>query len=181
MASALKRLHDSHRTLRGLGIPHGLIGAWAVIAWGRVRATRDVDWLAEIPPSRLKAVMAAFAALGAPEWRPPGQDDPIAGLIRVVPSAEDEPVVDILLASKAADRAALARCAEVVIGSGPLPAVRREDIIAMKLQSGGGMDIDDARALLQNPAVQFDEELLHEACAARRVTRLLKDIRGEPV
>lgn len=80
----LQRLRQSHKTLSALGIPHGLIGGWAVIAWGRVRATRDLDWLALIPDSRRKEVIAALSEYGSPEWRPPGEDDPIAGLIRVV-------------------------------------------------------------------------------------------------
>ena len=42
----LRLLQASHETLEALGIAHGLIGGWAVIAWGHVRATRDLDWLA---------------------------------------------------------------------------------------------------------------------------------------
>ncbi len=70
----LERLRASHESLEALGIPHGLIGGWAVIAWGRVRATRDLDWLAIIPASH-----------------------PIAGLIRVVPTNEEDAVLDILM------------------------------------------------------------------------------------
>ncbi len=177
--SPLKSLHSSHQILLELGIPHGLIGGWAVIAWGRVRATRDVDWLAIIPPSRIKEVTAAFLPFGTPEWRPPGEDDPVAGLIRVEPRASEEASIDILIAGKAADRAALSRRIDVVLGGGTLPAVRPEDIIAMKLQSGGGLDLEDAEALLMSQGATLDEAMLSEACRARRVGALLERIRAE--
>lgn len=176
--SPLKRLHSSHQILAKLRIPHGLIGGWAVIAWGRVRATRDLDWLALITPSRIKEITAAFLPLGAPEWRPPGEDDPIAGLIRVAPAIAEEATIDILIAGKPADRVALSRCIDVELGGGSLPAVRPEDIIAMKLQSGGGLDLEDARALLKSQGTTLDEAMLSEACRARRVGALLERIRG---
>jgi hypothetical protein len=167
--SPLESLHATHRALESLAIPHGLIGGWAVIAWGRVRATRDVDWLATIPRSRKTEVIRALSDLGSIDWREPGEDDPVDGLIRIVPEDEDRPVIDILLARKAEDRAALSRCLQIELGSTVVPAVGPEDIIAMKLQAGGGLDYEDARALLQAQAGRLDEALLSEACTARRV------------
>lgn len=165
----VKRLLESHEALQSLGIPHGLIGGWAVIAWGRVRATRDLDWLALIPATRRKELLKALAPFGAAEWRAPGDDDPVAGLIRVVPADEEEPVLDILAAAGSADRQALSRCVQIDLGSGSLPAVRPEDIIAMKLQAGGGLDYEDARELLRIQAGRLDQAMLEEACRERRV------------
>lgn len=179
---ALKLLRQSHKTLSDLAVPHGLIGGWAVAAWGRVRVTRDLDWLADIPPSRRKEALAALTAFGKPEWRPPGQDDPVAGgLIRVVPKREADAAIDVVLVAGAADRIALSRCVPVDLGAGSLPAVRPEDIIAMKLQAGGPVDLDDARGLLQVQTGRLDEGILSEACRSRRVTLLLKKIRGGAV
>lgn len=151
------------------------------MAWGRIRATKDLDWLAAIPASRRKEVLAGLAALGTPEWRPPGEDDPVAGLIRITPTSDEESVIDILIADKAVDRVALSRCVPVDLGQDSLPSVRPEDLIAMKLQSGGGTDIDDVRGVLESQAGKLDETLLEEACRARRVGALLKRIRSEPV
>lgn len=173
----IERLSASHETLEALGLPHGLIGGWAVIAWGRVRATRDLDWLAIIPASRRKEILAALAPFGKAEWRDAGEDDPIAGLIRVVPADEEEAVLDILLASGSADREALSRCIQVELGRGSLPAVRPEDIIAMKLQAGGGLDYDDAKELLRIQAGRLDETMLEAVCRKRRVLDRLALIR----
>ncbi|MDE2143691.1 MAG: hypothetical protein KGL74_06755 [Elusimicrobia bacterium] len=165
----LNGLHAAHATLQSLGVRHGLIGGWAVIAWGRVRATRDVDWIADIPMSRKREMLAGLASLGSVDWRTPGEDDPLAGLIRIVPEDEEKPLIDILLAAGPADRAAISRCVEIELGNGRIPTVRPEDIIAMKLQAGGGLDYEDARALLQIQDRRLDEKLLIDACAARRV------------
>ena len=173
----LESLHAAHRTLKSLGIPHGLIGGWAVIAWGRVRATRDVDWLAAIARTRKAEITKALSVLGEVDWREPGEDDPIDGLIRIIPKDDERPVTDILIASKAADRAALSRCLEITLGESSVPAVGPEDIIGMKLQAGGGLDYEDARALLQMQAGKLDENLLKEICAARRVSNRLALLR----
>lgn len=165
----LESLHAAHEALQSLQIPHGLIGGWAVIAWGRVRATRDVDWLALIPRSRKAELLKALSALGRVDWHEPGEDDPIAGLVRIVPEDDERPVIDILLAAGAADHAALSRCLHIELGRSSVPAVGPEDIIAMKLQAGGGLDYEDARALLQMQAERLDEALLREACASRSV------------
>jgi hypothetical protein len=165
----LAGLYDAHRVLAALHVPHGLIGGWAAIAWGRVRATRDVDWLADFAPSKIKTILEAMTPLGAAEWRAPGEDDPIAGLIRVVPPDERKPMIDVLVANGRADRQALERCIEIELGQGPLPAVRPEDIVAMKLQAGGGLDYEDARAILQAQAKKMDELMLLDACRARKV------------
>lgn len=170
-------IHAANSALKALEIPYGLIGGWAVIAWGRVRATRDVDWLAVIRPSRKTEVLKALSSLGAVEWRAPGEDDPIAGLIRIVPEDEEKPVIDILLAAKAADREALSRCVDLDLGQGPVPAVRPEDIIAMKLQAGGGLDYEDAKAILQVQSERIDQAVLESACAARRVSNRLASLR----
>ena len=173
----LAHLLATHEVLESVGVSHGLIGGWAVIAWGRVRATRDVDWLAEIPVSRKKEILLLLAAFGKPDWREAGEDDPIAGLIRVVPKTEDGIVTDILLARSKADREALGRCVRVEISGCLLPTVRPEDIVAMKLQAGGGLDCDDACAILSAQSEKIDEALLLTACRRRRVLDRLALIR----
>lgn len=174
----LELIRRSHEILAKLGIGHALIGGWAVIAWGRVRATRDIDWLAEIPPSKRKDLLAALTPLGAPEWRPPGEDDPIAGLIRVSPKASDGYFIDILFARSPADRRAVAKAVAVDIGGGEIPSVPPEEIIAMKLQAGGGLDLDDAKELLRVHAGKLDAGELEEACRSRRSLDALHRLRA---
>lgn len=178
----LRLIRRSHEVLEELGIRHGLIGGWAVIAWGRIRVTRDLDWLAEVPTARRKPLLTALERLGKPLWRPPGIDDPLpAGLIRVSPKDSGDPVIDIILAARAADVSALGRCESVPMGTGSVPAVRPEDLVAMKLEAGGGLDVEDARELLKTQARTIDSKILEQACRARRVNKLLSKLRAEPL
>jgi hypothetical protein len=171
------QLVATHEVLKSARIPHGLIGGWAAIAWGRVRATRDIDWLAAVPVSRKKEVLALLSSFGEPEWREAGEDDPVAGLIRVVPTGTAGAVTDVLLARSGADRDALERCTSVDISGHKIPTVAPEDIVAMKLQAGGGLDYDDAQAILRVQAEKIDEALLAAVCRQRKVLDRLELIR----
>lgn len=48
----------------------------------------------------------------------------------------------------------------------------------MKLQAGGGLDYEDARAILKVQEKTLDEELLLAACGERRVLERLALIRA---
>ena len=98
---------------RRLAFQYGLSAVAAGIAWGRVRATRDVDWLAAIPVTRKKEILTLLQAFGEPDWREAGEDDPVSGLIRVVPTSARGIVSDILFARSGADFDALKRCVPV--------------------------------------------------------------------
>ena len=174
----LSQIAATHKLLESARIPHGLIGGWAAAVWGRVRATRDVDWLAAVPVSRKTEILALLSAFGEPDWREAGEDDPVSGLIRIVPTAEHGAVTDILLARSGEDRDALERCMTVAIAGGTeIPTVRPEDIIAMKLQAGGGLDYEDAKAILLTQAATIDEALLTAACRRRKASDRLEFIR----
>jgi hypothetical protein len=175
----LSQIIATHEALESARIAHGLIGGWAAIAWGRVRATRDVDWLAVVPISRKKEILSVLSAFGEPDWREAGQDDPVSGPIRVVPTTERGAVTDVLLARSGEDLEALKRCLLVDISGRKIPTVRPEDIIAMKLQAGRGLDYDDARAILLTQSEKIDEALLLAACRRRKAADRLKLIRGK--
>lgn len=156
--------------------PHALIGGWAVNAWGVARATIDVDLIANYPrpPQRLLAELSeSFEA----EWRAPGIDDPIDGLIRLSSRAKPGLEIDLLRAAKAADRRALERATTVELEGLKIPLVRPEDLLAMKLQAGGGLDWQDAKAVYAVKKGTLDEPLLEQACRERRVSDRLARLR----
>jgi hypothetical protein len=92
--SVLDDLRLTHKILQRLKIPHALIGGWATVAWGAVRATY----------------------------------------------------------------------------------VCREDLIAMKLAAGGGLDFHDVQAILSIHGKTMDRQLLENSCRRLRVDRILKKI-----
>ena len=155
--------------LRGLKLPHALIGGWAVVARGSLRTSEDIDLMVDLPPSRRKALLAELAGDYEAEWLAGGEDDPIPGLIRARPREVNTYPVDFVTARGSADRAALARASAVTAEGVTIPVVQAEDLIAIKLEAGGGQDYEDARQLLAICAGSLNEVLLLELCRLRKV------------
>lgn len=162
-----------------MGLPHALIGGWAVITWGFLRASDDLDLMIELPASRRKELLTELSSDYEAKWLEGGQDDPISGLVRAAPRQKEGFPVDFLVASSAADRTALSRAVAVSAEGLMIPVVRPEDLIAMKLEAGGGQDYEDVRRLLAVLAGKLDEVLLKESCSARRVVDRLALVRGQ--
>ena len=157
------------RVLKKLGLPHALIGGWAVIAWGFARASEDIDLMIDLPPSRRRDLIRALSEDYSAEWRAPGEDDPVAGLLRLTPVDPDGFPADLLVLRGAQDRDAVARAATIEADGVKIPVVRPEDLIAMKLEAGGGQDYEDVRRLLSLLTGKLDEKLLEKSCRARKV------------
>lgn len=154
--------------LRKLKLPHALIGGWAVIAWGFLRASDDLDLMVGLPTPRRRELLEALSANFKAQWLESGPDDPVPGLIRAFPRDEGGLPVDLIPARGRPDRAALSRAVEVTVEGVAIPVVGPEDLLAMKLEAGGGQDYEDVRRLLGILADRLDEARLQESCRERR-------------
>ncbi|MDD5304606.1 MAG: nucleotidyl transferase AbiEii/AbiGii toxin family protein [Elusimicrobia bacterium] len=163
--------------LRGMELSHALIGGWAVIVWGYLRTSEDIDLLVDLPASRRKELIAALGEDYEAEWLAGGEDDPVPGLVRAVPRSADHFPVDLLPVRGRADRGALSRAVAVAVEGISIPVVSPEDLIAMKLEAGGGQDYADARRLLEVLKGGLDETRLEEACRERHALDRLALIR----
>lgn len=163
--------------LRGLELPHALIGGWAVIVWGYLRTSEDIDLLIELPASRRRELIAALGEDYEAEWLAGGQDDPIPGLLRARPRSAEYFPVDLIPVRGRADRGTLSRAVRVAVEGISIPVVAPEDLIAMKLEAGGGQDYEDARRLLEVVKGGLDEARLAQSCRERRVLDRLALIR----
>jgi len=168
-ATPFREIERILRALEKLGLAHALIGGWAVIAWGFVRASEDIDMMVDLPPSRRSELLEALSADYEAEWRAPGEDDPVDGLVRLSPRDPKGFPADLLVMRGPQDRAAVARAAVIEAEGVRIPVVRPEDLIAMKLKAGGGQDYEDVRRLLSLLAGRLDEKLLNESCRERKV------------
>lgn len=160
-------------------VPFALIGGWAVISWGFVRASDDIDFLIDVSPSKRRELLAALGKDWKAEWAPGGDDDPLVGIIRAEPKGGGLPV-DLLLARNAADRKALSRAKVLDLAGARLPLISPEDLIAMKLEAGGGQDYEDVRRLLELLGDKLDSAALDGACEERRVADRLALARARP-
>ena len=171
---------DIHRVLlilQKLKLPHVLIGGWAVIAWGYLRASEDIDLMVDLPSSQRSELLAALAEDYKPEWHAGGQDDPIPGMIRAQPRSAGDFPVDLILPRGRVDRAAISRAVSITAEGITIPIARPEDLIAMKLEAGGGQDYEDAQRLLDVLKGRLDEMMLQEACKSRKVLDRLAFLR----
>lgn len=168
MRSPLSGICEVAAILRSEKVAHALIGGWAVITWGYLRTSDDFDLLVDLPPSKRRRLLAALSGRWDAEWVPGGEDDPIPGLVRARPKDKGLPV-DLLPATRAADREALSRAIEVPIEGGSIPVVAPEDLIAMKLEAGGGQDYEDVRRLLSVLGAKLDSGMLRRRCDERLV------------
>lgn len=152
-----KLLQDASLALQ-IRIRFALIGGLAVAAWGVVRATQDIDLLADSNPSPLKNTdlqrrLERFLERRScrAEWRVGGIDDPIPLLLRVeMPRPGRGIKADILWAHKRWQRETLARTIRLSVLRMEVVILHPEDLILLKLGAGGPQDLLDVEGLLSN-------------------------------
>lgn len=176
----LDSLADVQRLLECRSARHAVIGGWAAISWGAIRTTNDIDLLAEIPRGIRKSLTSDLAGLGYdPEWRRGDIDDPIPELLRLSPKDPQMRLpVDILIATRSFERAALDRAVHIELDGWKMPVLRAEDIVALKLRAGGGVDYSDVKAILRVQADKLDGKLLEDSCAENKVLDELRRLRA---
>ncbi|MBI4345406.1 MAG: hypothetical protein HY553_01020 [Elusimicrobia bacterium] len=173
MRSPIEDIAAIAALLKSLAIPHALIGGWAVVSWGYLRASEDIDFLIELPAPGRRGLLSALSKGWNAEWIAGGQDDPIPGMIKAEPKAGGLPV-DLLPTRGRADRSALIRALAVTIEGAAIPVIAPEDLVAMKLAAGGGQDYEDARRLLEILSGKLDAARLSASCDERKVGDRLK-------
>ena len=186
---ALKILHklllDAFAELQ-LPIRFALIGGLAMSAWGVVRATEDIDLLADNTPSPLSkltlrdSVKKFLEDRGCKvEWRVGDVDDPIPLLLRItLPRAAHNLTADVLWAHKRWQREALGRIIKLRVSRMEVYVLHPEDLILMKLEAGGPRDLLDIEEMLFKAPSELNlRRLKRKAAQLRLGTELSKCLR----
>ena len=185
-----KLLEDASKALH-VSIDFALIGGLAVSTWGAVRATQDIDLLADSDPSpigdwRMRETLAKFLVKKRckVEWRVGDPGDPIPLLLRVEFSRSSRKLyTDILWAHKRWHQEALRRRLEVLLGKSRVFVLHPEDLILLKLDAGSPQDLLDVQALLASKPPALDIDRLQRSAARIRLQKLLdsclQDIPGK--
>ena len=168
-----------------------LLGGLAVSTWGVMRATQDIDFLADSDPSPIKNLalrdqLAKFIERQncRADWRVGDYDDPIPLLLKIeLPAALGSVGADILWAHKRWQREALERAIDIEIDGSKIPVLHPEDLILMKLEAGGPQDFLDVQQLLAVAPPQLDVRRLKKTAERLRLGKLLenclRDISGK--
>jgi len=163
-------------------IRFALIGGLAVATWGVVRATQDIDFLADSDPTtvgdvkfreRLKNFIQR--QYGDADWHVGEHDDPIPLLLRIeLPPAYGGLGTDILWAHKRWQREALQRRVTVDVLRRRVYVLHPEDLILMKLDAGGPQDLLDVQQLLSAHLPRLSIRRLKENAARVRLGKTLE-------
>lgn len=145
--SLLRRVFE---VAEGRSVPLALIGGVALAAHGIVRATKDADLLS-----------TDLGLLDAAVWMPLEEEsvtvsvhrgdaeDPLAGVVRF--RRDPEPPVDLVLGRERWLDGVLARRQPIELSGESLQVVTAADLVLLKLDAGGPIDLIDARLLLSGP------------------------------
>ena len=162
-------------------IGFALIGGLSVAAWGVVRATQDIDFLADSEPSpisdlKLRNGLKSYLERRhcRVEWRVGDYDDPVPLLLRIIlPRSYDGLGADVLWAHKRWQRDALARSITVKLARRQVQVLHPEDLILLKLEAGGSQDLADIEGLLADPPIELNLDRLKGAATRLRLGKVL--------
>lgn len=147
---SLVRFLDSRK------VPYMVIGGIAGLAWGRQRATFDIDitlWAARREGELLAALAQTF---------PPRVPDPEAfvGKTRVLPVSVGGVNADLIFGQLLYEEAAILRARPIQLAGATVRVCTPEDLIAHKIISERDKDREDVRELIALRAVSLDRGYL---------------------
>ena len=155
-----------------LNIPFALAGGHAVAAWGVVRTTRDIDFLANAAGELAVKLVLELKKTGFNAiYRKGDEHDPLRGVIRVEAkgSADAEPV-DIVLGIRNMPQGIFKRSLSLDFLGLEIPIVAPEDLIILKCLAGGPIDLEDARSILEIMKGKLDKKYLEGELKRCRLT-----------
>jgi len=179
-------LRDAFRavveTLAETGVPHAFIGALPVLAWGRVRATTDIDLVVAVGAEwgRLCAALARRGMIERKQIGPTTATDPLPD-VAVFYSSGDPPVrIDVFVAKTDFERAVVATAREASVLGMTVRLARPEASIIYKLLAQRRLDLDDVEGIFearQAAGETLDWRFLDEWAAAWGITDRLEPYR----
>ncbi|NGZ07775.1 MAG: hypothetical protein CV088_00075 [Nitrospira sp. LK70] len=135
-----------------------LVGALAVNAWGRLRATKDIDLLVLSDlPSRTK-LLDALLAQGFQIDETWTEQNPMAKDVVMRLAHRSYPTIplDLLFAHDPQSQSALTRRRSLQLFGITLYVCGPEDLILLKLKASRPHDFEDALGVVKNPHIQLD-------------------------
>jgi hypothetical protein len=143
-------------------LPFCLIGALALGAHGKPRATYDIDLLILAEHETCESYVAAVRRQGfeiSERWR---AANPMARNVVVRlhhPMLPDFPL-DFVFATSSLHQSTLNRRSNVTLGTIQVPVCSPEDLILLKLLAGRPRDFDDVMGIIGKPATRLDLDYL---------------------
>lgn len=161
-ADLLSFLNTVQVVLSGLSIPHCVIGAVALGAWGRMRATQDLDFLVLIDDSNRDELITRLSSSGITANQQWAAANPMAKSRVTRFAAHGHPLypLDIIYVSDQHEREVVNRAQKTTLFGVSFRVVSAEDLMLLKLKAGRPTDFDDVISVVKNPRLQLDLDYL---------------------
>jgi hypothetical protein len=161
-ADLLSFLNTVQVALSGLSVPYCVIGAVALGAWGRMRATKDLDFLVLIDDPKREELITRLSLSGITANQQWAAANPMAKSRVTRFAARGHPLypLDIIYASDQHEREVLNRAQQTTLLGVSFPLVSAEDLMLLKLKAGRPTDFDDVLSVVRNPRLQLDVDYL---------------------
>jgi hypothetical protein len=158
----LSFLNIVQTVLSSLSIQYCVIGAVALGAWGRTRATHDLDFLVLVDEKNKQDLVAGLSSSGITINRQWTAANPMAQtrVTRFTSRSFPHYPLDIIYAGDQHERQALTRTQNTLLLGVSFPVVSAEDLIVLKLKAGRPTDFDDAISVIKNPRLILDLDYL---------------------
>lgn len=164
-------LKEIKATFQEFHVPFVLIGAFALAVWGVIRATKDIDFLADISQDKMNLIEQRFKKAGfITKFTKGDLNDPIAGVLKIIYKLnKKEEVIDIILGIKGAPKDVYKRAKNIVIMGNEIPVVSPEDLVVLKLFANSPLDIEDARKIISILNDRIDYPYIEEICRNKKI------------
>jgi hypothetical protein len=139
--------------LRAARCNFAFIGAIPVLAWGRVRATTDLDLVVETTPEAFRALDAEFRRRGWTPGKavgPADRSDELPDMLAFWTGASPPVRIDVFIAKLEFERQVIARARSSTIFGERVPVAEPEASIVYKLLASRGRDLDDVNSIFEN-------------------------------
>jgi hypothetical protein len=147
---------------------HMVVGAWALGAWGRPRATLDLDFLVAAGDSGLDPLAAALGPAGMVRDARWEQRNPSLRGLHLRLRHAGVPI-DLMVPRDEHDQQALARRRRKRIQGRLLWFVAPEDFVLQKIKVGRPRDFEDAASVLDRCGARLDLSYLRRWARRLRV------------
>jgi hypothetical protein len=168
LASVYELLQEA---LTEAALPHAFIGALGAIAWGRPRATTDVDLVALCDEAGLERLRAALSSRGFTEGAgvgTPSPAEPLPDIAIFWAGPKPQVRVDVFLAKVDFEREVIATARTSNIFGRQAAVARPEAMLIYKLLASRGKDLVDVEAIFESRKLAgeaLDWELLERWAA----------------
>lgn len=154
----LTYLHSVVGAISESSVPYCVIGAVALGAWGRPRATRDLGLLVLADPQAVDTLIASLSSSGIVVNEQWAEANPTAKgrVTRFSSPAHPKYPLDIIYAADSQERAAVERKRSTVLHGHSLWVASPEDLMLLKLKAGRPTDFDDVIGIVKNPRLRLD-------------------------